>query len=175
MKKSFSHALSLWVLPGFIAGVVFLGIALVTGAMATNVWAMPDAIAHAIGIAAPAAYGFALVPVLVGIAVHLAFSIMLGVIFTAFARWRRLHGWLLVVAGVLFIMLETPIVLWGVLHSLLPTTTFSYFLGALPWWGSVFGRCMYGLVLGLLLNRFATWKPQELGSQLAGESMASRG
>lgn len=124
MKKSFPNVLSFWVLPGFIAGVVFLSIALVTGAMVTNFWAMPDAIAHVIGIAAPAGYGFALVPVLVGIVVHLVFSITLGVIFTAFARWRRLHGWVLVVVGVLFIMLETPIALWGVLHSLLPTTTF---------------------------------------------------
>lgn len=172
MKKSFSNALSFWVLPGFIAGGVFLSIALVTGAVATNFWAMPDAIAHAIGIAAPAGYGFALVPVLVGIVVHLAVSIGLGVIFTAFARGLRLHGWVLVVAGVLFIILETPITLWGVLHSLLPTTTFSYFLGAAPWWGSVFGRCIYGLVLGLLLNRFATWKPQEPATRLADESMA---
>ena len=172
MKKSFPNVLSFWVLPGFIAGVVFLSIALVTGAMVTNVWAMPNAIAHVIGIAAPAGYGFALVPVLVGIVVHLVFSITLGVIFTAFARWRRLHGWVLVVVGVLFIMLETPIALWGVLHSLLPTTTFSYFLGALPWWGSVFGRCMYGLVLGLLLNHFATRKLQQSAAQFAGESIA---
>lgn len=171
MKKSFSNALSFWMLPGFIAGMVFLSIALVAGATTTNFWAMPDAIAHALGLATPAGYGFVLVPVLVGIAVHLTFSIMLGVIFTAFARWRRLHGWLLVVAGVLFIMLETPIALWVVLHSLLPTATFYYFLGAVPWWGSVFGRCMYGLVLGLLLNRFATRKSPEPAAQLAGESM----
>jgi hypothetical protein len=172
MKKSFSNSLSFWVLPGFIAGVVFLSIALVTGALATNFWAMPDAIAQTIGIAAPAGYGFALVPALVGIAVHLAFSIGLGAIFTAFASWRRLHGWILVVAGVLFIMLETVISLWGVLHGLLPSRTFSYFLGAVPWWGSVSGRCMYGLVLGLLLNRFATWKPQESATRLADESVA---
>lgn len=172
MKKSFSNTLSFWVLPGFIAGMVFLSIALVAGATTTNFWAMPDAIAHALGIATPAGYGFVLVPVLVGIAVHLTFSIVLGIIFTTFARWRRLHGWLLVVAGVLFIMLETPIALWVVLHNLLPTATFYYFLGALPWWGSVFGRCMYGLVLGLLLNRFANWKSPESATQLAGESMA---
>src|ERR687888_466652 len=96
MKKSFPNALSFWVLPGFIAGVVFLSIALITGALVTTFWAMPDAIAHALGIAAPAGYGFAPVPVLVGIAVHLAFSIGLGIIFTAFARWRQLHGWILV-------------------------------------------------------------------------------
>ena len=172
MKKSFSNTLSFWVLPGFIAGVVFLSIALLSGATTTNFWAMPDAIAYTIGIAAPAGYGFALEPVLVGITIHLAFSIALGVIFTAFARWRQLHGWLLVLAGVLFIMLETPIMLWGVLHSLLPTATFYYFLGALPWWGSVFGRCIYGLVLGLVLNRFATWKPQEPSTLLADGNMA---
>jgi hypothetical protein len=166
MKKSFSNTLSFWVLPGFSAGVVFLSIALVTGAVATNFWAMPDAIAHTIGIATPAGYGFALVPVLVGIAVHLAVSIGLGIIFTAFARGLRLHGWVLVVAGVLFIMLETLIALWVVLHSLLPATAFYDFLGAIPWWGSVFGRCMYGLVLGLLLNRFATWKPQVPATRL---------
>jgi hypothetical protein len=171
MKKSFSNSLLFWVLPGLIAGVMFLSIALVTGAMTTNFWAMPDAIARVIGIAAPTEYGFAPVPVLVGIAVHLAFSIGLGVIFTAVARWLRLHGWVLVVAGLLFIMLETPLALWVVLHSLLPTATFSYFLSAVPWWGSVFGRCTYGLVLGLLLNRFATWKPQEPTTRLAGESI----
>lgn len=172
MKKSFSNTLTLWVLPGFIAGVVFLSIALITGALATTFWAMPDGIAHAIGIAVPAGYGFAPVPVLVGIGVHLAFSIGLGIIFTAFARWRRLHGWVLVVAGFLFIMLETPIALWIVLHTLLPTATFFYLLTALPWWGSLFGRSMYGLVLGLLLNRFATWKPQEPATPLADESIA---
>jgi hypothetical protein len=172
MKKAFPNALSLWALPGLIAGIVFLSIALVTGAMVTNFWAMPDAIAHTLGITAPAGYGFALVPVLVGIVVHLAFSIGLGVIFTAFARWRRLHGWPLVVAGVFFIILETPISLWIVLYKLLPTATFFYFLGAVPWWGSVFGRCMYGLVLGLLVNYFATWKPQKPASRVAGKSIA---
>lgn len=166
MNKSFSNSLLFWTLPGFIAGVVFLSIALGTGALATTFWAMPEAIAHAVGIAAPSGYGFALVPVLVGIVVHLAISIGLGIIFTACAQGLRLHGWVLVVAGELFIVLETAIVLWVVLHSLLPTTAFYYLLGALPWWGSVLGRCMYGLVLGLLLNRFATWKPQEPAMQV---------
>lgn len=138
MKKSFPSVLSFWMLPGFVAGMVFLSIALLTGALATNVWAMPDAIASVLGMAAPTGYRFALTPVLVGIAVHLAFSIGLGVIFTAFARWRQLHGGMLVVAAVLFIMLETPISLWGVLHNVLPATTFSYFLG--PFHGGA--RCL---------------------------------
>ncbi len=171
-EKLFFQCFLFWMLPGFIAGVVFLSIALLTGVLVTTVWAMPDAIASVLGIAAPTGYRFALTPVLVGIAVHLAFSIGLGAIFTAFARWRQLHGWILVVAAVLFIMLETPISLWGVLHTVLPTATFSYFLGSIPWWGSVFGRCMYGLVLGLLLHRFATWMPQRPSTRLTGESRA---
>ena len=168
MKKAFSPFFTFWVLPGFSAGLVFLGIAFISSAMTTRLWAMPDAIASTLGMATPAGYGFAPGPVLVGIAVHLAFSIGLGVIFTAFARWRQLHGWLLVVAGVLFMMLETSIAIWVVLHSLLPSSTFVYFLGAVPWWGSVTGRCMYGLVLGLLLSRFVNWRTPKPATRLLG-------
>ncbi len=163
MKTSFFNALSRWVLPGLIAGAVFLVIVLVTGALATTVWAMPDAIAQTIGIAAPAGYGFALVPVVVGIAVHLALSIGLGAMFTAFVRWRRLHGWILVAAAVIFITIETPIALWVVMHTLLPATTFQFFLAAIPWWGSVLGHYLYALSLGLLLAlspSVAVWKSQ---------------
>lgn len=164
MKISFFNSLLLWVLPGLIAGVVFLVIALVAGALTTTAWAMPDAIAQTMGISAPAGYSFALMPVLVGIAVHLALSIGLGAMFTAFAYWRRLHGWSLVAAGVIFIGIETPIALWVVMHNLLSATTFLFYLAAIPWEGSVLGHCMYGLILGLLLacNPFtATWKPQQ--------------
>jgi hypothetical protein len=163
MKPSFFNTLSLWVLPGLIAGAVFLVIALVAGALATTVWAMPDAIAQAIGIAAPAGYGFAPVPVLGGVAVHLALSIGLGAIFTAFARGLRLHGWMLVAAAAIFVTIETLIALWVVLHNLLPATTFHFFLAAIPWWGSVLGHYMYALTLSLLLvfNPFTTaWKPK---------------
>lgn len=164
LKTASFNSLSLWVLPGLIAGVAFLLIALLSGALDTTVWAMPDAIAQALGIAAPAGYGFALVPVLVGVVVHLTFSIGLGAIFTAFARMLRLHGWTLIAAGFIFISLETVTALWGVLHSLLPATTFHFFLGAVPLWGSVLGRYTYGLLLGLLLKLHpstASWKPQQ--------------
>lgn len=164
MKSSFSNTLSLWVLPGLIAGAVFLAIAFIIGALVTTVWAMPDAIAKVMGFAAPAGYGFATVPVLVGVAVHLALSIGLGAIFTAFARWWRLYGWRLVVAGVIFVSIETPIALWVVLHTLLPAATFHFFLAAIPWWGSVFGHYLYALILGLLLARSpftAAWKTQQ--------------
>lgn len=173
MKPPLFNALSLWVLPGLIAGSVFLVIVLVAGAFATTAWAMPDAIAQTIGIAAPGGYGFALVPVLVGIAVHLALSIGLGAMFTAFARWRRLHGWILVAAAVIFIAIETPTALWVVMHTLLPATTFHYYLAAIPVWGSVLGHCLYGLILGLLLvlNPFiATWRPQQPTARLGASA-----
>ncbi|HLZ56335.1 MAG TPA: hypothetical protein VKR06_05245 [Ktedonosporobacter sp.] len=170
MKTSFFNILSFWVLPGLIAGAVFLAVALITGALATSVWAMPDGIAQTIGIAAPADYSFALVPVLVGVAVHLALSIVLGAIFTAFARWLRLRGWVLVVAAIIFVTIETPVALWVVMYNLLPATTFHFFLGAIPWWGSVAGHYMYALILGLLLALnplTADWKAQRPGTRLS--------
>jgi hypothetical protein len=173
MKTSFFDTLSSWVLPGLIAGAVFLAIALIAGALSTTVWAMPDGIAQTIGVAAPGRYGFALAPVLVGIVVHLALSIVLGIIFTAFVRWRRLHGWVLVAAAFIFISIETPIALWGIMHNVLPATTFYYFLAAIPLWGSVLGHYMYALVLGLLLvlDPFATvWKRQQPDVQIAARN-----
>ena len=164
MKPSFFNSLALWVLPGLVAGVAFLTIALIAGAVTTTVWAMPDAIAQTVGIAAPAEYGFALVPVLAGIAIHLALSIGLGAVFAAFARWRRLHGWLLVVAAAIFITIETPVALWAVLHTLLPATTFHFYLAAIPLWGSLVGHYLYALILGLLLARspfVVAWKAQQ--------------
>lgn len=164
MKPPASNRLSFWLLPGLIAGAVFLVTALVTGALATTAWAMPDAIAETVGIAAPAGYGFALVPVVVGIAVHLALSIGLGALFTAIALRLRLHGWVLVGAAALFITIETAIALWAVMHTLLPAPTFQYFLAAIPFWGSVLGHYLYALILGVLLVRspfIAVRKPKQ--------------
>lgn len=169
MRSSLYKTLSFWVLPGLLAGVLFLAVALVTGALATTVWAMPDGIAQTVGIAAPAGYGFALVPVVVGIAVHLALSIVLGVVFTACVSWRRLHSWQLVVAGAIFVTIETPIALWVVMHNVLPAATFQYFLAAIPWWGSVLGHYLYAFALGLLLAFHpitAGWKPQRSPASL---------
>jgi hypothetical protein len=170
MKTSFFDSLSLWVLPGLVAGAVFLVIALIAGALSTTVWAMPEGIARTIGVAAPIGYSFAPSSVLPGIVVHLALSIVLGVIFTAFVLWRQLHGWVLVAAAIIFITIETPIALWGVMHTLLPATTFHFFLAAIPLWGSVLGHYLYALVLGLLLAlnpSIASRKPQQASAPLA--------
>ena len=155
-----------WVLPGLIAGLVFLAIALVTGAISTSFWGMPDGIARTIGLAAPADYGFAAVPVISGIMVHLALSIGLGALFTAIATWRRFQGRRLILAGFLFIMIETPIVLWGILHTVLSADAFHYYLGAIPWWGSVLGHVVYGVLLGWLLT-LRSFSPDQRVTQQA--------
>ena len=151
MQTSLFHSTFRWFMPGLIAGVVFLAIALLTGALGTTVWAMPEAIARTVGFNAPTGYGFALVPLLGGIVIHLVLSIGLGAVFTAIALWLRLHGWVLVVAAMVFVSVETAVALWGVLHYILSATVFTYFLAAIPWWGSVIGHYAYALVLGLLL------------------------
>jgi len=85
MQTSLFHSTYRWFLPGLIAGVVFLAIALLSGALSTTVWAMPEGIARTLGVSSPVGYSFALAPVLVGVVVHLVLSIGLGAIFTAIA------------------------------------------------------------------------------------------
>lgn len=151
MQTSLFHSTYRWFLPGLIAGVVFLAIALLSGALSTTVWAMPEGIARTLGVSSPVGYSFALAPVLVGVVVHLVLSIGLGAIFTAIALRLRLHGWVLVVAALVFVSVETATALWIVLHSILSASAFSYFLSAIPWWGSVIGHYAYALVLALLM------------------------
>ncbi len=151
MQTSRFNANSRWFMPGLIAGLVFLAIALLFGALSTTVWAMPEGIARTVGVNAPTSYSFALAPVLIGVVVHLVLSIVLGAIFTALALWLRLRGWVLVVAAVVFVSVETASALWVVLHNIVSGAVFTYFLSAIPWEGSVIGHYAYALVLGLLL------------------------
>ncbi len=151
MQTSVFHSTSRWFLPGLIAGVVFLAIALLAGALSTTVWAMPEAIAQTVGVSAPVGYGFALGPLLVGVVVHLVLSIAFGAIFTAIALWLRMHGWVLVVAAAIFVSVETAVALWVVLHNMVSAATFSFYLSAIPLWGSLVGHYAYALILGLLL------------------------
>ena len=151
MQTSRSNWTLRWYMPGLIAGLVFLAIALLSGAISTTVWAMPEGIARTIGVNAPVGYSFALAPVLVGVVIHLVLSIALGALFTALALWLRLRGWVLVVAAVVFVSVETATALWVVLHNILSAAAFSYYLSAIPWEGSVIGHYAYAIVLGLLL------------------------
>ena len=151
MKTSLYSSTARWIMPGLIAGLVFLAIVLVSGAYSTTLWAMPEGIARTVGVNAPVGYSFAFVPVFVGIVTHLVLSIVLGILFTAIVLKMRLHGWMLVVAAVVFVSVETAFALWGVLHVIESSATFSYFLSSVPWWASVIGHYAYALVLGLLL------------------------
>lgn len=151
MKTASSQTLWTWVYPGLLAGLLFLAIALISGAIATSIWALPDGIARIVGMPTPANYRFALGPVVVGIMIHLAFSIGLGAGLRAVAIWLRLRGWQNILAGFILIFLETPIALWVIMHPLLPASTFYYFLGAVPLWGSILGHMLYALALGVLL------------------------
>lgn len=151
MQTTHFHSTARWFMPGLIAGVVFLAIALLAGALSTTVWAMPEGIARTMGVSTPAGYGFALAPVLIGIVVHLALSIVLGAIFTALALRLQLRGWVLVAVAAVFVSVETAVALWVVLHTIESASTFSYFLSAIPLWGSLLGHYAYALILGLLL------------------------
>jgi hypothetical protein len=138
-----------WLLPGLVAGAAFLAVAFLAGALTTTPWAMPDAVAAVLGVAT-SGYRFAAVPVLVGVAAHLAVSTVLGVLYLAIARRLRLRRGLLVLGAWVFSGVETPISLWGILHTVLAPQTFHYFLDAVPFWASFLGHNVYGLVLGLL-------------------------
>jgi hypothetical protein len=137
-------------LPGLVAGLAFLAVAMVAGMSTTTAWGMPDAIAAAVGIPVRG-YGFQPLPVVVGVAVHLTVSMMLGALYQAIAQRLHLHRGRLVFGAWLFSGLETPVSIWGVLHTVLPASTFRFFLGALPFWASLAGRHAYGLVLGLAI------------------------
>jgi hypothetical protein len=139
-----------WVLPGLGAGAAFLAFEMLVGAATTTAWSFPQSIVQTIGLAAPTS---ALDPsaLLLGIAIHMAFSVALGVIFIALARRVGLRGaGRLLVAGVLFMWAESAISIWAVLHTLFPSTLYIIF-SAVPFWASIVGRSAFGLVLGSLV------------------------
>ena len=138
-----------WLWPGLVAGVAFLATAMVTGGLTTTAWAMPEAVAAAVGVPGPDGYGFAPVPLLVGVVVHLIVSVGLGAGYLAVVRLARWTGWRVFIGAVVFSMVEPAVAIWVVLHTVLPHNTFLVFLTAIPVWASVLGHCLYGVVLGL--------------------------
>jgi hypothetical protein len=142
-----------WLVPGLAAGAAFLGFEMVAGAATgTTAWAFPQSIVQTVGLAAP---NDALDPasLLLGMTIHMAFSVGLGVIFVALAQRLGLRGTgRLLVAGVLFMWLESAISIWAVLHTLFPSTLPILF-DAVPFWASFVGRTMFGVVLASLVAR----------------------
>src|SRR5579884_543594 len=151
VSTSASEAAWRWVVPGLSAGAVFLGFEMLAGAFSTSVWAFPQAIAQTIGLGA-ATYDFNASQLLVGVAIHLAFSVGLGALFLAIAHRLRLSGRRLVVAAVLFMWAESAISIWLVLHTLFPATL-PLLLGAVPFWAPFTGRTGFGLILAYAITR----------------------
>ena len=140
-----------WIVPGLTAGGAFLGFEMLAGSISTSVWAFPQSVAQTIGIGSPTP---ALAPasLLAGIAIHLAFSVGLGVLFIAIANRFSLTGRTLVAAGVLYMWVESAISIWLVLHTLVPDTL-PVLLGAVPFWASFLGRSGFGVILALMYAR----------------------
>jgi hypothetical protein len=87
-----------------------------------------------------------------GVAIHILFSIGLGVLFIALAERLRLSGGKLLAAGVLFMWAESGISIWAVLHTLFPSTLPLLF-AAVPFWASFVGRTGFGVVLASMYAR----------------------
>jgi len=121
---------------------------MLAGSFSTSVWAFPQAVAETIGIGVPT-QPLAPVALLAGIAIHLAFSVGLGILFIAIADRFSLTGKTLVAAGVLYMWAESAISIWLVLHTLVPDTL-PVLLGAVPFWASFVGRTGFGVLLALM-------------------------
>src|SRR5438132_1496932 len=114
-----SQVASRWVLPGLTAGAAFLGFEMLAGSISTSIWAFPQAVAETIGIGSPT-QALAPASLLAGIAIHLAFSVGLGIVFVAIAQRLSptLTGRTLVAAGVLYMWTESMVSIWLVLERL---------------------------------------------------------
>ena len=134
-----------YVVPGLSAGAVFLAIELLAGAFTTDLWRFPSAIAETIGVNSP------LSPAL-GVVIHFTCSALLGALFVAFAERFQVRGRKLLAAGVLFMLAESSISIWLVLHTLFPTTLPILF-AAVPFPASLLGRIMFGVVLAEVYAR----------------------
>jgi hypothetical protein len=136
-----------FILPGLIAGTSFLTFEMLVGALTTTAWSFPQSIVQTIGVGAPTAQ-LDLAQLLLGVAIHLAFSVGLGVLFVAITERFGLSGRRLLAAGVLYMWAESFISIWVVLHTLFPETLPILF-AAVPFWASVVGRSGFGILLAL--------------------------
>jgi hypothetical protein len=138
-----------------VAGAAFLGIELLAGAFSTTVWAFPQSIPQTANLTAPTS---ALDPVALalGVAIHFAFSVGLGLVFIALANRLGLRSTRsLLLAGVLFMWAESGISIWAVIHTLFPANM-SILFSAVPFWASFAGRTAFGLVLAAQYARMWT-------------------
>jgi hypothetical protein len=139
----------MWILPGLIGGLVFAMWAMIVGIFTSNLWAPPQGIGQAVGIGHQG-HDFQIVPLIAGLIGHMMNSVILGAIFIAIALALRLHGGVLVVAGMAWGLIVYAVMFWVVLRGLLSASSGS-FLSANPEWSWVVGHLMFGAVLGALV------------------------
>ncbi|MBV8716850.1 MAG: hypothetical protein JO020_27095 [Chloroflexi bacterium] len=143
------------IIPGLAAGAAFLGFEMLAGAPSTSLWAFPQSIPQTVGLTAPTAALDPLALVL-GVAIHLVFSVGLGLVFIALAQRLGLRGTgRLLIAGALFMWAESGISIWAVIHTFFPSNMYILF-GAVPFWASFVGRTGFGLILAALYARMWT-------------------
>ena len=140
---------------GALSALVMLAVAMVTVpafSQSTDMWSFAKAVSSAVlgSDAATPLTGFDTAPVLVGIALHLVISALVGVVYAGIVGMFDLEGWTPVaVMGLLFgaILFVWTAVLIGA--GIAPSAATDIPLGALLW-----GNVAFGLTAGLLL---ATW------------------
>lgn len=134
---------------GLVAGLVMaVWVMAVMAAFGAGVLAPLNIIAHLVVRDVPLDDTFSWTGLLVGGAVHLALSVLFGVLFWVALRqppkYRSLQGKALVFAGFLFGLL-----LWLVDHVLLWPLIDPAGAGAFTIWVSFFGHVLYGTGLGI--------------------------
>ncbi len=141
-----------FIVPGLIAGTGFLAFEMLVGAATTSAWSFPQAIVQTIGVGVPTSQ-LNLGELVLGVVIHLAFSVGLGVLFVAIAERFGLSGPRLLATGVLYMWAESFISIWLVLHTLFPDTLPILF-AAVPFWASFVGRSGFGILLALTYRWF---------------------
>ena len=139
---------------GLVAGIIMVMFAMmVTWAVDDALWAPPRAIAETFVGDDYAGAGFLAEPVLIGIAIHMMFSIVFGVIYALIlgAHGNRIGAPVQLVAGMLW-----GAVLWAVntflIAPLMPGG--DAITPAMPDWAWLVAHLMYGAFLGLLYAGF---------------------
>jgi hypothetical protein len=141
--------------PGLAAGAAFLGFEMLAGAFSTSLWAFPQSIPQTVGLTMPTA-SLDPVALVLGVAIHFAFSVGLGLVFISLAQRLGLRSTRsLLIAGVLFMWAESGVSIWAVIHTLFPSNMTILF-SAVPFWASFTGRTAFGLVVAALYARMWT-------------------
>jgi hypothetical protein len=140
---------------GLVAAAVMLAVAMVTFPLFSSTadgWTFPKIVSTVVlgGDAADPLKGFEFAPVVVGLAIHLVVSAVIGVVYAGLVGMFDLEGWTPV--AVMGLIVGAMAFVWSAAligAGVLPAEFADLPLGALLW-----GNVSFGLTAGLLL---ATW------------------